>query len=171
MEWRAFLLRPDTPPEGMPHPFPAEVRAQRSAPLHQMAAEVGLPIVDRDWVSNSRPALEASEFARSVGSFDPFHRAVFVAYFAEGRDIGKIDVLKEIAASVGLDAEAMERAIAEGEYRHFIDEDVQLSADIGLTGVPAFIIGNRAIVGAQPYEAFEQVMRLLGAEKRSLVDP
>jgi predicted DsbA family dithiol-disulfide isomerase len=167
IEWRAYLLRPDTPPEGMPHPLPPDVRAQRSAPLREMAADAGLPMVDRDWVSNSRPALEAAEYARSVGLYDPFHRAVFAAYFAEGRDIGRISVLKEIAISVGLDPVALADALQRGDYAPVVDEDVQLSTDIGLRGVPAFIIGNQAIVGAQPFHVFEQVMESIGARRKS----
>jgi predicted DsbA family dithiol-disulfide isomerase len=166
VEWRAYLLAPDTPPEGRPYPFPPEVRKERSTGVRQMASEAGLPMGDRDWVSNSRPALEAAEFAREAGLFDPFHRAVFSAYHVEGKDIGKPEVLREIATSVGLDAEAMMAALAEGRYSDRVQEDVDLSREIGLTGVPAFIIGNRAIVGAQPYETFEYVMGLLGREKK-----
>lgn len=132
-----------------------------------MAAEAGLTMTDRNWISNSRPALEAAEYAREQGRFEPFHRAVFDAYFAEGRDIGKHDVLREIATSVGLDADGMIDALNDGRYVDRVDEDLEISRQIGLTGVPAFIIGNRAIVGAQPYEVFEYVMGLLGREKRS----
>jgi predicted DsbA family dithiol-disulfide isomerase len=131
-----------------------------------MAAQVGLPIVDRDWVSNSRLALEAAEFSRDQGMHHDFHRAVFHAYFAEGKDIGQLEVLREIATSVGLDAEAMVEAVERGDYRERVDQDLDISRRIGITGVPAFILGNRAIIGAQPYEAFEHVMELLGREKR-----
>lgn len=132
-----------------------------------MAAEVGLPIVDRDWISNSRPALEAAEYAREQGLFGPFHTAVFTAYFAEGRDIGKHEVLREIATSAGLDASGMIDALNQGRYTARVNEDVEISRRIGLTGVPAFILGDRAIVGAQPYDVFEYVMSLLGREKRA----
>jgi predicted DsbA family dithiol-disulfide isomerase len=166
VEWRAYLLAPDTPPEGRPYPYPPEVRAQRGAPMRAMAAEVGLTIADRDWVSNSRPALEAAEYARSQRLFEPFHRAVFDAYFADGKDIGKHNTLREIATTVGLDADGMIDALIERRFTDRVDEDLQISRDLGLTGVPAFIIGNRAIVGAQPYNVFEYVMELLGREKR-----
>ncbi len=132
-----------------------------------MAAEAGLPMTTRDWVSNSRPALEAAEFAREQGLFDPFHRAVFSAYHAEGRDIGKQEVLREIAKAVGLDADEMVAALNEGRYTARVEENLAFSREIGLTGVPAFIIGNRAIVGAQPYNVFEYVMDLLDREKLS----
>lgn len=132
-----------------------------------MADEVGLPLVDRDWVSNSRKALEASEFAREQGMFDALHRAIFHAYFAEGRDIGKRDVLLELAREVGLDDAGLREALEDGRYRERIDSDYLLAQQIGFTGVPAFILGNRAIVGAQPYSVFEQVMELLGRDKRA----
>ncbi len=170
VEWRAFLLAPDTPPEGRPHPYPPEVREERGAPLREMAAAAGLPIVDRDWVSNSLPALEAAEFVRENGDFDAFHHAVFTAYWAEGKDIGKIEVLKEIATSVGVDAEAMAAAVEDGRYRERVMADYELAQRVGFSGVPAFILGNRAIVGAQPYAVFEQVMAQLGRDKRDAAD-
>jgi len=132
-----------------------------------MAAQLGLPIVDRDWVSNSRSALEAAEFARDQGLHHEFHRAVFHAYFAEGKDIGQIDVLREIAESAGLDPDAMAEMLENGYYRERVDQDVDISHRIGITGVPAYILGNQAIIGAQPYEAFERVMKSLGREKRT----
>lgn len=138
--------------------------------MREMAAAAGLSMVDRDWVSNSLKALEAAEFAREHGDFDAFHHAVFVAYWAEGKDIGKVEVLKEIAASVGLDAEALAAAVEDGRFRERVMADYELAQRIGFSGVPAFILGNRAIVGAQPYEAFEQVMEQLGREKRAAAD-
>jgi predicted DsbA family dithiol-disulfide isomerase len=167
VEWRAFLLRPDTPPEGRPLPYPPEVIEQRLAPLREQAAELGLPMVSHARVPNSRPALEASEYAREVGQFDAFHRAVFRAYWVGDRDIGSLTVLQEVAQEVGLDAGELATALAEGRYADRVEEDVDLAARIGFTGVPAFILGNRAIVGAQPYEVFERVMSLLGRDKVS----
>jgi predicted DsbA family dithiol-disulfide isomerase len=61
----------------------------------------------------------------------------------------------------------MADAVESGAYRERVNQDVLVSQRIGITGVPAFILGNRAIVGAQPYEAFEKVMALLGREKRT----
>lgn len=147
-------------------PYPKDQMEEMSRPLKQMAAEAGLPIVDRDWIPNSRLALEASEFAREQGKFDAFHHAVFHAYFAEDRNIGDIDVLRELTRNAGLDDEAMAQALDEGRYREQVDEDYQTAQQIGFSGVPAFIIGNRGVVGAQPYEVFEYAMQLAGAERR-----
>jgi predicted DsbA family dithiol-disulfide isomerase len=154
----------------MPHPIPFTVRQQRGAAMRAMMAEAGLTFVESDWVPNSRKALEASEYAREQGHFDDFHRNVFRAYFGEGRDIGKLEVLQDIARDAGLDADALVEAVTSGRYTERVDEDLALAQHIGLRGVPAFIIGNRAIVGAQPYEAFEQVMEILGARKRDAPD-
>ena len=47
------------------------------------------------------PAFEASEFAKEQDKFDDFHKAVFRAFWEEGRNIGVDDVLKESSKSVG----------------------------------------------------------------------
>ena len=171
VEWRSFLLRPDTPPEGRPFPYPKDRYEEMSRPLKQMAAEVGLPIVDHEWIPNSRLALEASEFARGQGKFDAFHHAVFHAYFAEDRNIGDVDVLRDLARDVGLDDDALAVALNDGRYRAAVDDDYQLAQRIGFSGVPAFIIGNRGVVGAQPYEVFEYAMQLAGATRRDGTSP
>lgn len=165
------MLDPSTPEGGRPHPYPPEIRAQRSGPLRQMAADAGVTIVDRDWISNSRKAHEAAMFARDAGSFAPFHRAMLDAYFAHGRDIGDINVLLELAGECGLDTVELRAALEDGHYARHVDQDAALAWRIGFTGVPAFILGNRAIIGAQPYQVFEEVMALLGREKRSAVAP
>ena len=167
VEWRAFLLDPTTPDAGRPYPYPPEERARRAGPLQAMAAEAGVTIASRDWISNSRQALEAAEHAREQGLFEPFHRAVFYAYFAKGRDIGKLDELRAIAREAGLDDQGMVAALDDRRYAARVEEDLDLAERIGLTGVPAFIIGDRLVMGAQPYEIFEEVMRQLGREKRA----
>lgn len=165
VEWRSFLLRPDTPAEGRPFPYSKDKYEEMSRPLKQMAAEVNLTLVDHDWIPNSRLALEAAEFAREQGKFDEFHHAVFHAYFAEDRNIGDVDVLCELARRVGLEDAELAEALTDGRYRDRVDEDYRTAQSIGFSGVPAFIIGNRGVVGAQPYEVFEHAMQLAGAER------
>ena len=44
-------------------------------------------------------------------------------------------------------------------FKGAVDADWNLSRQYGITGVPTFVAGRRSVVGAQPYEALEQLVR------------
>ncbi len=60
----------------------------------------------------SRKALEAAEFAREKGLYDEMHNALFRAFFEDGRDIGDVEVILDVAAPVGLDLSELRIALA-----------------------------------------------------------
>jgi predicted DsbA family dithiol-disulfide isomerase len=128
--------------------------------LRGMGAPFGITFVDRPILSNSRLALQAAEFAREHNLFDPFHTALFAAYFSQGLDIGHIDVLAMIAKDAGLDAEAMRNAVQSGKYLLALEKVKEDAAVRGVTGVPTFFIeGKKSVVGAQPLEVFRKALR------------
>ena len=168
VEWRPFFLRPDTPEEGME--LPAYVRSRMAGAqerLKQMARAIGLEMVTPIRIPNTRRAHEATEFAREHGKGEAFHRVVFRQFYGEGKDISRWDVLQAAAKEVGLDSDAMLREVEEGRYRAEVEAQLAEAHALGITGVPTYILNDRyAIVGAQPYEAFHQVMAQLVAETR-----
>jgi predicted DsbA family dithiol-disulfide isomerase len=128
--------------------------------LRSMGAPFGITFVDRPILSNSHLALQAAEFAREQNLFDPFHTALFAAYFSRGLDIGNIDVLALIADDTGLDAGAMKQALQDGKYLPGLEEAKEAAAVRGVTGVPTFFIGDKkSVVGAQPLDVFRKALR------------
>lgn len=166
MEWRAFELHPEVPPEGME--LPAYLRnniEEMRRRLKQMANEVGLEMVVMDRMINSRRALEAAEYAREQGLHDPFHRLVFHKFYGEGQDMSDWTVLRAAAEEVGLNPEEMQRQVEAGRYRDPVDQQFAEARRRGVTGVPAYIFDDKyAVIGAQPYGVFQQVMARLEAE-------
>ena len=43
--------------------------------------------------------------------------------------------------------------------RAAVDADWEKSRRYGVTGVPTFVVGRQGVVGAQPYEALEELVR------------
>jgi predicted DsbA family dithiol-disulfide isomerase len=128
--------------------------------LRTMGAPFGITFVDRPILSNSRLALQAAEFAREQYLFDPFHTALFAAYFSLGLDIGNIDVLSMIAHDAGLDAGAMKQALQAGKYLNRLEAVKEEAAVRGVSGVPAFFIKDKkSVVGAQPLDVFRKALR------------
>jgi predicted DsbA family dithiol-disulfide isomerase len=162
-----FPLHPETPPEGIEL---AELFAGRNYDLEAaqermerlMAAE-GLPFGRRTRTYNSRLAQELGKWAETQPGGEVIHDALYRAYFAQGRNIGDIDVLVEVAREVGLPAEEARKALTERTFSPAVDRDWARAREMGVTGVPTFAAGGFGVVGAQPYEALERLVRHVGA--------
>ena len=92
----------------------AEIAASQQR-LSQLAASEGVPLTIRTTTCNSRRAQELGKWAESIGMGDPFRRAVYHAYFVEGKNIALADELLRIVGSVGLpvaEAEASLQAMS-----------------------------------------------------------
>jgi predicted DsbA family dithiol-disulfide isomerase len=128
--------------------------------LRAMGAQFGITFADRPFLSNSRFALQAAEFAREQDRFTKFHPALFSAYFSQGLNIGDLDVLSEIAGDAGLDAVAMKNALQSGKHLQALARAQEDAARLGVTGVPTFFIQDKkTIVGAQPLDVFRKTLR------------
>jgi predicted DsbA family dithiol-disulfide isomerase len=90
---------------------------------------------------------------------------MFRAYFVDARDISKPEVLLEIAERVGLPRAAAAEVLEKRTFREAVDRDWALSRHYGITGVPTFVAGDRGVVGAQPYEVLERLVKQTAAEQ------
>ena len=161
VDWRPYYLRPDTPPEGLDLPaYILKARANGSEErLQSMANMHGMEFKSTERIYNTRIAHEATEYAREHGKGNEFHRVVFRKVYADGQDISKWDVLRSAAEEVGLDASDMQSVVDGGKYTAQVAEQVQWAQQIGVSGVPTYVINDRyAVVGAQPYEAFKRAL-------------
>jgi predicted DsbA family dithiol-disulfide isomerase len=133
-----------------------------------VAAGVGLHLAMHERLINSRPALQAAEFAREQGRFDAMHHELLKAYWDEGKDISDIGVLREVAAKAGIDVPGMEAAIAADRFGDYLDARRAEAEELGINGIPAHVIAGRYLVmGAQPYDLFERVMAKVGVARRN----
>ena len=169
MEWVPFELHPEIPPEGRPRDevLPAAYRTRVDEGLNRLAAQSGLTLTRHERLINSRPALQAAEFARTQGRFDAIHPEVFKAYWTEGRDVSDLSVLREVAERAGVDVAGMEHATVENHYGDYLDARRQEGEELMIDGIPAHVIADRYLVmGAQPYDVFARVMAKLDVAKR-----
>lgn len=161
VEWRPYYLRPDMPPEGLELPeYVKQARTNGSEDrLRVLANSYGMEFASIDWMYNTRLAHEATEYAREHGRGNEFHRIVFRKVYADGQDISQWNVLRSAAGEAGLDADEMQRDVEGGKYTTNVAEQVQWAYQIGVSGVPTYVINDRyALVGAQPYEVFKNAL-------------
>jgi predicted DsbA family dithiol-disulfide isomerase len=163
VEWVHFPLHPDTPAEGRSLEDLFRGRnVDRKAMHAQMKARMdaeGLPYGERTMTYNSRLAQELGKWADTQPGGEAIHDALFRAYFVEARDISQPAVLLEIAERVGLSPTGAREVIEKRTFKEAVDRDWALSRHYGITGVPTFVAGDRGVVGAQPYEMLERLVR------------
>jgi predicted DsbA family dithiol-disulfide isomerase len=85
---------------------------------------------------------------------------VYAAYFEHGQDIGDLEVLVEIAARHGVDADTMREQLQGDAMREQVRTEAHTAAQGGITGVPFFILNNAlAFSGAQPPEVMLRALK------------
>ena len=162
VELRPFLLRPDAPPEGTPR---SSGGGELQEPLRSRAQEAGLEKMRRPPLSAySHLALEASEFAKEQGRIEEFHLATYQAYWERGENIGDLSVLERLAGEAGLSWDELAPRLEERHYQPQVMAQYQEALQLGIQGIPAFLIGRYLFTGAQPYELFQQVMKRVQEE-------
>jgi predicted DsbA family dithiol-disulfide isomerase len=135
--------------------------------VNRLGTSVGLHLALHERLINSRPALQAAEFAREQGRFDAMHLELLKAYWDEGRDVSDMSVLRDVATRAGVDVAGMEGAIKEDRFGDYLDARRSEAEELGITGIPAHVIADKYLVmGAQPYDLFERVMAKLEVPRR-----
>jgi predicted DsbA family dithiol-disulfide isomerase len=153
--WKAFELRPEPVP--LPAPDNPTRRQRWQTSVLPMAAERGLVMKLPPVAPRTRLAFQAVELAGDHSRRQAMHRAVFEAFFRDGRDIGSIEVLADIGASVDLAPALVKAALEAGTYLNRVLDQEQLAQELGVTGVPAMLVGDdsataEAVIGAVPYD-------------------
>ena len=126
----------------------------------------GLPYSRRTHTYNSRLAQELATWAETEPGGGALHDRLYRAYFVDGRNIGDLDVLVELATAVGLSEAEARRVLDERRFKDAVDADWTLSNRSGVTGVPTFVAGGHQVVGAQPEVVLRQLVETAGATPR-----
>ncbi|QGU28773.1 DsbA family oxidoreductase [Microbacterium oryzae] len=176
--YHSFELAPDTPVDfdGSELDFLAGHKGMAAEQVEQMLARVtevaaGAGLEYRFDIlkhTNTVKAHELIHHAKAQGRQLEMTERLLQAYFTEGRHVGRVDDLVDLAAEVGLDADGAREALESD--RHVVDvrRDQEQARAYGINGVPFFVIDGRyGVSGAQPPEAFAQVARQVWAEHRS----
>jgi predicted DsbA family dithiol-disulfide isomerase len=170
LRWHAFQLDPTTPPEG--RDFSEGMVEKMGGPerlkqilnqVTQAGAAAGL-LFNFDKISRTPNTLLSHQLitlapeAMKLKLID----AVYQAYFEDGKDIGSLDVLINLADELQLDSAALREQLQENAALEAVKKDIATAHSYNIRGVPYFILdGKLAVSGAQASEAF------LGALKQA----
>ena len=178
VQWHPFELNPDMPAEGeddaehvmRKYGISAEQSRANSGRLASIAGELGFAFnrgpdfrmrnsFDAHRLLTWAGALEEPEQDGPTGVQTDLKLALFKAHFTDNRDVGDMQVLADVAASVGLDRERAAAILGSGEFGEMVRTEEAYWADRNITGVPAFILGGRMLIpGAQDPDVFIRVI-------------
>ena len=162
VEYHCFELSPDTPVDfdGSTADYLARTQglpADQVVPCSTRDRDrgrVGLRLRLRPrHHTNTVLAHELLHAAKAQGRQLETAEALFRAYFEQGRHVGRVDDLVELAGEVGLDTDEALAALESHQYLGAVHADQAQAVAYGIQGVPFFVIDGRyGVSGAQDAE-------------------
>jgi len=135
-----------------------------------LAKQVGLTFnFDKAIVANSFDAHRFSHLAQKHGLQNAAEEILFTAYFTEGENTADHKTLIDLGTRIGLDANEVEQMLTSQTYAAEVQADIQQAQQIGVSGVPFFVINRKyAVSGAQESTTFLQTLNKAYTEKVEL---
>jgi len=169
VRWRAFQLDPSATAE------PKDLRTaieRKYGPgsfdgmtrrLTALGADAGIDYrFDRALRVTSLPALALVAWVeRTLGpeAAGRLHDRLFRAYFTDGENIADPSNLVAWAVEVGAEEELAAEAVATGDGRDAVADDLEAAAERQITGVPAFVVADAHLIpGAQEVETMRAIL-------------
>lgn len=124
-----------------------------------MAGEDEINIKLPGFATNSRLALEASEFAKTKSKFLEFHKDTYEAYLQRGQNIGDLEVILGIGEKAGLTRGELGECLEKRTMFDKIDNNKRDAEDNLILGVPTFVFGNFPVHGAQSTQTMRDIIK------------
>lgn len=179
VRWHPFQLAPDIPREGITRDAYLVAKfgsVERMKASFQRVAEIGHDVglkLDFERITRSPNTLDAHRlihWAGGAGIQDAVVEGLFEAYFTDGRDLSDRPTLVSLAEDAGLDAAVVSELLSTDRDEDVIRAQVARAHQVGISGVPFFIIGQtHAVSGAEAAETLAAAVRQHVAERRSKV--
>jgi predicted DsbA family dithiol-disulfide isomerase len=159
LSYRAYELHPLGTELPAPAPWPEALTA--------IAEPLALPAGKPGFRTRTRKAHELAYLAEEGGRGEAAREAIFRAYWRDGRDIGRIDVLMEVASEIGLDPGLAKVTLDVDRFAPHVERDREAAARLGVEAVPAAIfgVGESAVLLLGTYPEQEVVEGIAAARR------
>ena len=175
VKWHAFELNPGHSGQGEPI-LPAlakkygrsedEMRANQNQ-MMTIAKDLGLNFdkLQERYTCNTFDAHRLVTWAGEKGQQTPMKQALFDAYFGQGLDVSKHDVLLSCVEAAKLEPTQAKKILESDQFSANVREEEATYQKAGVSSVPAFIINNKYLIsGAQEPDTFVQALKEISAE-------
>jgi predicted DsbA family dithiol-disulfide isomerase len=169
IEWHSFQLDPDFP-KGESIPSSEYLAKRKNFPLEQInaiqqqltasAKPYGIDFqFDKSLSLNTMDVHRLWQWSKTFGKSSELKEALMLAYFKAGIDLSKEENVLQVIENCGLDKLEAESIFKSNQFSNEVDEDIYHASQIGVRGVPFFVINNQfAISGAQEDSVFESAL-------------
>ena len=177
LRFQPFELNPGMPAEGqdaVEHlvekygSTPEQIR-QNGQAITDRGAELGFrfDMAKRSHVYNTFDAHRLLHWAGELGQTQQLalKKALFAAYFTDGRNVSDPAELLRVVDETGLDVETARIVLASDQYAAEVRAQEAFFMERGIRAVPAVVINDRHLIsGGQPVEVFERAIRQIAAQ-------
>ena len=102
---------------------------------------------------NAPKAAEAAHCAGEQNKYWEMHDRIFAM-----QQTMAVPNLREHAAALALDMPKFNECLDSGKHADIVNTDYKYGSSLGVSSTPTMYINGRALVGAQPFEAFQAVI-------------
>jgi predicted DsbA family dithiol-disulfide isomerase len=177
IEWRSFELDPQAPVDteqdmadllARKYGYSREQAQAMNAQVSERARVAGLDFRMDDIVpTNTLNAHRLIHLAARHGLQAEMKERLLRAYFTEGRHVGDVETLVELAGEVGVPAAEARELLQGEELAYEVRSDEAEARDFSISGVPFFVFDRKyGISGAQPVEVFKEALENTWQETR-----
>jgi predicted DsbA family dithiol-disulfide isomerase len=176
IRWHPFELNPNMPEDGQDV---SEHLAQKygTSPEQSQAARSRLTSLgdSLDFKFDYSPGMrmvntfrahQLLHWAAEQGLQTRLKLALFEAFFSNREDVNDVEVLVEVAQSVGLSGDQARELLSSGRYENEVRKEQQYWLDQEVHAVPAFVFNNQhSVPGAQEAETFVRMLKKIKSKQ------
>jgi predicted DsbA family dithiol-disulfide isomerase len=146
-----------------PHPLPFDELGGRVEAALPLARALGVELHTPAVLPRTRKAHEAARFAAEKGAEREMRIAIYRAVFEQGLDVGRIDVLVQLATGLGLDATEARVVLDVDRHAAAVEAETLAAAESGVRGTPMLVVGEgagaRVVSGALPLAELRSILQ------------
>lgn len=172
--WRPFQLNPTMPLDGMDRSTYLQAkfgsletfgRVEEQLITAGTGEGIAFAFGNIQRTPNTFAAHRLIWYAERQGKQDAMVEALFHGYFVEGRDIGNVMTLVQMAVQTGFERTEIESFLVSEAGSAEVKTEAAEGHRLGIRGVPYFVVNDRyAISGAQPPDRFVSALRKAEAD-------
>lgn len=157
ISWRAFELRPEPVP--LLDPDGDYLTSAWDNHVYPLAKAMKMVMKMPPIQTRSRMAHEAAKWAASHDRFAEYNLSLFKAFFQSGIDIGKVEILAQLAEELKLDSQELTAALKARSFSKEVDKDQEEARHVGVRAVPAFAMNGRVLAaGVQTADRLQSLI-------------
>ena len=127
--------------------------------VYPLAGKMGFTMKRPPVQPRTRLAHAAAKWAADNGRFNDYNSALFKAFFHDGLNIGRLDILLQIAEKLDMDTDGLATASDWDSYVRKVLQDEKTAQEANVRAVPAYVANGKVLAaGVQTLAQLQQLI-------------